>query len=235
MTFNESNSRPAKLKRLGVIRTWLALALSAYVIGEIAVSASGWQTLRFLRRAVARDFSTREEVEQIANWVDTSTQVSAIVDIVALLSCFFFYAWFLVRAISNLIKAGTGYTGTGAGAIGWHFVPVANLYKPLAIMAEIWNRSHDPDQPKAKIPMVLLVWWISWVVGNITSMAAIALEMDSGVREGQLDNLDVFTTAQWLIVLDAVLVTVSAVCLFVVTSGIARAQAQILKAEPNPA
>ncbi len=47
-------------------------------------------------------------------------------------------------------------------SVGWWFIPVANLWKPLQVMSEIWNRSH----PSAMSPHLLWPWWGAWVVGN---------------------------------------------------------------------
>src|SRR5687767_1529604 len=52
-------------------------------------------------------------------------------------------AMWIHRAHANLRDAGTdGLEFTPGWAVGWYFIPFANLIKPFQAMRELWNASH---------------------------------------------------------------------------------------------
>ncbi len=80
-------------------------------------------------------------------------------------------------------------------AVGWYFVPIANLWKPYQSMAEIWRRSAFP--PSVSGPAALGWWWALWIIGNITSQVALRASL-------AIDDLQSGYFATWaLIVADA--------------------------------
>ena len=53
-------------------------------------------------------------------------------------------------------------------AVGWYFVPFANLVKPYQGMKEAWMASHFRDNWHGEPTPALLVWWWGlWLVTNI--------------------------------------------------------------------
>jgi hypothetical protein len=53
---------------------------------------------------------------------------------------------------------------TPAWAVGWNFVPIANLWIPYQVMREIWCANRNPtgwqfDKPSR----FLVVWWLLWL------------------------------------------------------------------------
>ncbi len=75
------------------------------------------------------------------------------------------------RAHANLHEAGVdGLEFTPGWAIGWYFVPLANLVKPFQAMRELWATSHsESDSFGAAAPGEVKAWWGAWIVGNILS------------------------------------------------------------------
>ena len=61
-----------------------------------------------------------------------------------------------------------GVEGTPGWAVGWWFVPFANLVKPKQLMDEAWMAS-DPDAPAHSVawrgdaPALLSWWWAAWI------------------------------------------------------------------------
>lgn len=87
------------------------------------------------------------------------------------------------RAHANLRESGMdGLEVTPGWAVGWYFVPFANLVMPFKAMRELWNASrgqHDPFGGEA--PSVIKAWWAAWIVGNILSnVGSRILVMDDG-------------------------------------------------------
>ncbi len=77
----------------------------------------------------------------------------------------------------------TGITNTPAWAVGWFFVPLANLYKPIEVMQEIWvaSRGPLPERGYQKPSSLIIWWWCLNIVGN--AITTIAGKMD-GSSEG---------------------------------------------------
>jgi hypothetical protein len=62
---------------------------------------------------------------------------------------------------------------TPGWAVGWFFVPFANLFKPYQAMAEIYRASDpkaDPDYwSLTEVPRYLMLWWLSYLGFNAAS------------------------------------------------------------------
>jgi Domain of unknown function (DUF4328) len=78
-------------------------------------------------------------------------------------------AMWIHRGHANLHEAGiTGLQFTPGWAVGWYFIPIANLFKPFQAMQELWNESHRVSGGfSAGAPGHLNGWWGCWIVGNI--------------------------------------------------------------------
>ncbi|WP_017665762.1 DUF4328 domain-containing protein [Porphyrobacter sp. AAP82] len=75
----------------------------------------------------------------------------------------------IYRAHANLHEAGLPALKFSPGwAVGWYFIPIANLFKPFQAMRELWTDSHQTsDSFSADPPGNLGAWWGLWIVGNI--------------------------------------------------------------------
>lgn len=59
---------------------------------------------------------------------------------------------------------------TPGWAVGWYFIPIANLFKPFEAMRELWNASHPGrDVSAGKAVPIIVAWWTAWLLGNILS------------------------------------------------------------------
>ena len=91
-----------------------------------------------------------------------------------------FFSMWIYRAAANIVAAGTtGFDYTAGWAVGWYFIPFANLYKPFAAMRQIWNASHGGqgdqlDQGEG----LLTLWWTTWLISNIASNISFRLSMN---------------------------------------------------------
>ncbi|HKP70301.1 MAG TPA: DUF4328 domain-containing protein, partial [Pyrinomonadaceae bacterium] len=89
-----------------------------------------------------------------------------------------FLIW-LYRAHANLDALGArNLEFTPGWAVGWWFIPFANLVKPYQAVREVWYES-DPDaDPNDKVfltaslrtaPTYMGVWWAMWLISNIAT------------------------------------------------------------------
>jgi hypothetical protein len=81
----------------------------------------------------------------------------------------------LHRAASNLRGLGRyGMAFSPAACIAWFFVPVANLWKPLQAVGELW-RASDPTADQGSwvsspgTPL-LATWWSAWMLASFISV-----------------------------------------------------------------
>ena len=79
---------------------------------------------------------------------------------------------------------------TPGWAVGWYFVPFANLLMPYRAMKEIWLASHAPQDWRPDEPAGLLsTWWGLWlaasVVGHVSFRIALNAETLEGMRIGE--------------------------------------------------
>lgn len=85
------------------------------------------------------------------------------------------------RAMKNLhIVRAAAATMSPGWAVGWYFIPFANLWKPFEGMLQIWRESHRLAGKPEKVAAFVGWWWATWLVSNF--LANIALRL-SGFTE----------------------------------------------------
>ena len=60
-----------------------------------------------------------------------------------------------------------GLRFTPGWAVGWYFVPIANLWKPYQAMKEIWRASKNPGNWQAETTSGFLGWWWFWWIISV--------------------------------------------------------------------
>lgn len=91
-----------------------------------------------------------------------------------------FLMW-LYRGYSNLPSLRSDNTEFSPGwAVGWWFIPFANLVKPFQAVRTLWSES-DPDfdaelgflsKVQAGAPAFMGFWWAAWLLSNFAANVA---------------------------------------------------------------
>ena len=91
-----------------------------------------------------------------------------------ILSVVFFCMW-THRVMANSYALGGKWNEITPGwAVGWYFIPFANLVKPYHGLKQAWQSTHDdPD-----VPALLPTWWGLWIVSNIAGNISMRLTMN---------------------------------------------------------
>lgn len=72
------------------------------------------------------------------------------------------------RTNKNLhILSGQEMEFTPDWAVGWHFIPLACLFKPYQAMKEIWHVSHKDNSISHSI---VSCWWLFWIISTFFGM-----------------------------------------------------------------
>jgi hypothetical protein len=88
-------------------------------------------------------------------------------------------AWLLWqhRAHANLRALGArGLRFTPGWAVGWWFVPLANLFMPYLAVRELWRASVAGARHEGRTSGLLVpAWWGTWLGGNLLSVVGVAV------------------------------------------------------------
>jgi hypothetical protein len=98
-------------------------------------------------------------------------------------------------------------------AVGWYFIPIANLVKPFRAMRQLWTRSGTPAITGQQAS-VLNIWWGAWILGSI-------LSNPSALRSNAADTVQI---SLWLAMISDGLMMVAAWLLAKIIAAITEAQ-----------
>ncbi len=135
-----------------------------------------------------------------------------------------FLIW-LYRAHSNLYALLPTHLEFSSGwAVGWWFIPFANLVKPFQVVREVWWES-DPEIPEGKsfltsslhsAPTYMAFWWAFWIAGNIASNVA--------GRVYDPDRMDTVTSSGVVFIIAGILMIIATVLAILVVRDITSRQ-----------
>lgn len=151
-----SKTKVAVFKPLNKLTFWVSLLATIYVGFAVIVSglfAGAAFTAGNEVSATLTEFMFLASAGQIGFWA-----LSSIASLV----------WIYGAARNARVLRPVGFNTTPAWAVGWFFVPIANLYKPFETVRDIWIASKGKvnDRYPAGSPIIVW-WWILSVLGNI--------------------------------------------------------------------
>ena len=136
MQFNEGMAKLESRARLAVIVLWIFVVVSALTAGAEAMEATGTVDL-------ALDSGPLVLAIGLVYLAYTAVFVVSIVLV----------AMWIHRAHANLREAGVdGLEFTPGWAVGWFFVPIAQLFKPFQAMRELWAAMRHKPTPGSRAP-----------------------------------------------------------------------------------
>lgn len=190
------SERPAYRSPVRLAKIVTAL-LILYMVGELAISysqvslnAATADVVELQTQALTADFDSVDwekmeaqevallERAQRAAWILIA--VSALFALGIAIPLIVFWCIWTHRAARNAQSFGARLSISPGWAVGWYFIPIVQLWKPLVALSEVWansdpsERDRDSVRPvlRAPVPTLLLVWWIVWRVGWLLSSIA---------------------------------------------------------------
>lgn len=98
--------------------------------------------------------------------------------IASLLVAGFLSLKWIYRVNRNAHTFARGLTVRPAWAVGWFFVPFANLLMPFRGVAQAWRATTEPSRWKeASLPSTLRLWWGLWLVFGLVDNASFRVEL----------------------------------------------------------
>jgi hypothetical protein len=152
---------------------WSLVSIGA-VLGELDI----------LERARDGRFVSEAEALASDDRVRTAGTIGLVLNIVTIV------AWLVWqhRGQRNLSRLGVRQLQfTPAWAVGWWFVPIANLWKPYQSVRELWRASRagvdDALRAGERTWPVIGWWWGVWLASNITLRLSVSMD-----RQATLDD-----------------------------------------------
>jgi hypothetical protein len=158
---------------------------SPHTLSQLAMAGLGLTALCELATAVVGGFQianpdstlSLDEVSEVSSWLMLQSLIALLQIPIFIATVVFFLMW-LYRAHSNLVHLRpVNLQFTPGWAVGWWFIPFANLVKPFQAVREVWWES-DPQvdaEPSFlsvslhSAPTFMGLWWAFWIASNILS------------------------------------------------------------------
>src|SRR6185295_6835233 len=77
-------------------------------------------------------------------------------------------------------------------AVGIFFVPILNLYKPYAVIKEVWQAGDTEGATPwqyTPVPLLLPLWWLAWLVESVAGMFVRLVSSDAHGAAGVITAL----------------------------------------------
>lgn len=215
-------------KALNVRGVLLQIALGAYIIINLSAITATFAAASFIERAYAGLFESEEAFNSETLFLENITGAIFWTSLGVMAVCVVAYCVFVYGAAKNIDRLNTaGMTDSPGWAVGWTFIPFANLYKPYQVMKEIWVNSHDPVHAAVSAPAFMLLWWIPYIIGNFISNVLNRVMMTT-------DDPQQLITMGWIDAGASALSVVSALVLIYIVHKIVVAQAAWSSIAPPP-
>lgn len=214
---------------------FVIVALAANIIVNLSTILFDFFELVILPNTTAGDVIALEET----SWLTLLKGGLYLLEVAVRLTTAILFLIWIHRVYKNLRSLDARNLEFSPGwAVGWFFIPIANLFVPYRVVKEIWVKS-DPgiDKPvetwqRNDTPALLPLWWGFWIVSTFAGRIADNL-LDKAETPEQL-----FLYTKFEIVASALTIG-AAVCAILVVRGIDRRQEerskqQTLHLPPSP-
>lgn len=158
-------------KEPGPLTAYVVFMLRAYLV-TAAVAAI------FSGVSLATGQASRPKSDELSAW-DATQACFALIQLAVLVATGTGFLRWIYRAHVNVRAMGaTGLKFSPGWAVGWFFVPLLNLWKPLHAMKQLWQASSKPGSWEGDPPSPMLnTWWTLWLLSNILGQISIRLSL----------------------------------------------------------
>lgn len=149
-------------------RAWLILRIGLVVyLAATAFLATSYLQLYDFLDALLIEARVFPDPEARGAAIDRSTSIGVFVHLAAYAVSVVGYAMFYYRAMRNAQAFEPEHATVGPHAMYlWYAVPFASLWKPLEGVMQVWRASRRRAGLDDRVPVVVGVWWASWLFGG---------------------------------------------------------------------
>jgi hypothetical protein len=182
---NQDEFTPAKnnYAPLSNLFNWVAGIFIILLIADVIALLSDYSQFELLNKIVNGGLVTHQEAaandtrEAIVGYTQTALFIATAV---------IFFVW-IYRAYKNLsaLKAG-GLKFTPGWAVGWFFIPIANLFRPYQIVSEIYKFSEPNEGAEGGFRKINFLssnivgwWWGLYLLSNIVAQITLRVVLRS--------------------------------------------------------
>lgn len=161
----------ANFRDLGGLTSILKGCLVLYIAIATISIWSGWLEIGLLQRVA--DGENVPQTEAVAN-DSRQAIIGGLYAITFLVTGITFLRWTYLSNRNARLLGASDMDFTPAWAVGWYFVPIANLWKPYQALKETFKASHPDfaeDWKQAAHPEILPVWWTLWILASFVGQA----------------------------------------------------------------
>lgn len=211
---------PAPLAKAVVAWTWVKAAV---LVAILIVSAVRVHALGHYPNDMAADWLTPPPGMEAIELLDVSTGL--ILVIIWMISGFLALKW-IYRVSMNAHVLAKELSVSPPWAVGWFFVPVANLFKPFTAVSEAWRVSTNPTSwQEDPTPSFINTWWGFWVAAWLTERAGGRWEMNA-------ENIEMLRLAIFTQAIGAILSLVACVLFVRLVERLSTTQHETLQSTP---
>ena len=103
-------------------------------------------------------------------------------------------------------------------AVGWYFIPFANLWKPFEAIKEIWNSSFSPAlAPNAPATAAVGFWWAAHVSNNIFEMGLLR-------KQRRTDDIEVYMAINNALLISTALTVLTGILFIIIMRQVSARQ-----------
>lgn len=162
------------LTRVAIGVTWVSMVTNALADG------SNFYAVTFLDRSP----------DERATWPDVAPDL---LNLFVLIVSFILIGRWIYRASANAHTLTADLPISPGWAVGWYFVPVANLWKPFEGMKQIWLASHYGSNWEGGVATDLLNWWWGlWILDGVLNNASWRLGSKVPQFAADIDLVEIF-------------------------------------------
>jgi hypothetical protein len=217
----------------------LATAVVALLGAQIAVIAAEMVT-RFvqadqLRAFQATGLQTQQQLDRADAWVSGTAGIGGLAFVATVIV---WCIWQHHTQANAVVLSGGGLRFTPGWAVGWWFIPIANLWKPFQSVRELWKASHGGGWQTIATWSLLGWWWATWLLGSLNvqlgSNARFGILFGSSVDVQNVSVAEAIAEDRWRVAWLAFRVVAAALAIVIVRS-VERLQQAAAAAGDQPA
>lgn len=167
-----------EFKDLSRITAVTTLVVGVYMLGDIITTSA----ILVLGPSAPDEFG-------LVDWL-------ALPQVLLLLASVIVVGRWIYRAGANAHAMSDEMSISPGWAVGWYFIPFANLIKPFQAMKEIWLASHRAGagyEPRGSA--ILGWWWGLWLLSNVLGNIIFRMEMNGAADSQMLATAYLVSTA----------------------------------------